>query len=112
MIESLEHNYASAFHERLVTMINDFDATLDQDHEVGARLVSFGESIIFHLTNIGFWDPSLITFSGNTEDGTPVELVQHASQISVLLVRLPRKDPSKPKRPIGFVSGSPELTKP
>lgn len=69
LVESLEHNYASAFHERLMKMINDFDAALDQDHEVGARLISFGESLVFHITGIGFWNPSLITFSGTTDDG-------------------------------------------
>ncbi|MGA2146560.1 MAG: DUF6173 family protein [Bryobacteraceae bacterium] len=112
VIESLEHNYASAFHERLVKMISRFDAKLDQEHEVGARLVNFGESVVFHLANIGFWNPSLIIFSGETDDGKPVELIQHVSQISVLLVKLPRKDPSKPKQPLGFVSDFPDSPRP
>jgi hypothetical protein len=33
---SFHANYASAFHERLLQMINRFDAALDQEHEVGA----------------------------------------------------------------------------
>lgn len=36
---------ASEFHKRLVQMINDFDKNLDQEHEVGMRLVSFGKEI-------------------------------------------------------------------
>ena len=59
---------------------------------------------MFSLSDIGFWNPSLITFRGVTDDGSPVELIQHVTQISVLLMKLPRKDPSKPKRPIGFGS--------
>jgi hypothetical protein len=87
-----------------------FDATLDQEHEVGVRLVSFGQTVVFHLDDIGFWNPSLICFKGVTDDGSPVELIQHASQISVLLMKLCRKDPSKPKRRIGFVPETGEDT--
>jgi|SRR5882762_4340266 len=104
LIVAAEANYASEFHKRLMKWINTFDAALDQEHEVGVRLVSFGQTVIFHLDNIGFWNPSLICFKGVTDDGSPVELIQHVSQISVLLMKLPRKDPQKPKRRIGFVS--------
>mgnify|MGYP003317637775 CR=1 FL=1 len=31
-----------------------------------------------------------------------VELIQHVSQINILLVKLPRLNPEQPKRPIGF----------
>ena len=95
-------NLASEFHLRLEKWIKDFDADLDNEHEVGVRLVSFGQALTFHLLGIGYWNPSLMRFYGQQEDGTPVELIQHVSQISILLMKLPRLDPSKPKRPIGF----------
>jgi Family of unknown function (DUF6173) len=104
VVAAMEANHASEFYERLMQWFNDFDASLDQAHEVGVRLVSFGEAFVFHLRNIGYWNPSLISFVGVTEDGEPVELIQHVSQISVLLMKLPRKDASKPKQPIGFAS--------
>jgi hypothetical protein len=96
-------NFASEFHKRLVKWINDFDSTLDQEHEVGVRLVSFGQTVVFHLDDMSYWNPSLISFQGTTEDGQPVELIQHVSQISILLMKLKRPDPTKPKRKIGFV---------
>jgi hypothetical protein len=95
-----EANHASEFHERLTRWIHQFNAGLDEDHEVGVRLVNFGQSVVFHLQRINYWNPSLISFSGTTEDGNPVELIQHVSQISILLLKLPRNDVSKPK--IGF----------
>ena len=98
----VDGNLASEFHKRLTKWIADFDADLDQAHEVGVRLVTFGQTVVFHLTSIGYWNPSLLSFTGTTEDGQPVELIQHVSQISVLLMKLPRKDPSKPKLSIGF----------
>jgi hypothetical protein len=111
LVVSTEANYASEFHKRLVKWINDFDAALDQQHEVGVRLVSFGQTVVFHLDDIGYWNPSLICFKGVMEDGSPVELIQHVTQISVLLMKLPRNDPSKPKQRIGFVTEKQENTK-
>src|SRR5579862_3859749 len=87
-------NYASAFYQRLVEWINGFDESLDNEHEVGIRLVSFGQAmVVFHLEDLGYWNPSLISFRGKTDEGQPVELIQHVSQISILLMKLPRKDP-------------------
>lgn len=97
-----EANYASEFHRRLVDWINRFDKELDTEHEVGVRLVSFGQSVVFHLKDLTFWNPSLLSFRGVTDDGQPVELIQHVSQISVLLTKLPRKNPDEPRRPLGF----------
>ncbi len=97
-------NHASEFYERLVKMINQFDDDLDQEHEVGMRLVSFGQAVTFHVTDLGYYNPSLIRFYGTLEDGSPVELIQHVSQISFLLMAVKRLDPSKPKPKIGFTN--------
>lgn len=98
----MDGQLASGFYKRLTSWIRDFDAALDPTHEVGVRLVSFGQSMTFHLRDISYWNPLLISFSGETETGDAVELIQHVSQISILLLTLPRKDPSVPKNPIGF----------
>ena len=83
---------------------NNFHKSLDEEHEAGARLVSFGQSVTFHVEDISWWNPSLISFQGKTESGDRVELIQHVTQISVLLVALRRPDPTIAKRPIGFGS--------
>lgn len=95
-------NLASEFHKRLFSWIAEYDQGLDNEHEVGLRLVSFGQTVTIHLQHIGDWNPSLMRFAGTCDDGTPVNLIQHVSQISILLMTLPRLDPSQPKRPIGF----------
>jgi hypothetical protein len=105
LVVAAQSNRASEFHKRLSKWIADFDASLDQQHEVGVRLVSFGQSLVFHLQDMGYWNPSLLFFIGVTDDGNPVQLIQHVSQISVLLMKLPRRDTSKPKQPFGFASG-------
>ena len=99
---SVEENLASEFHKRLKKWISEFDASLDQAHEVGVGLVNFGRAVTFALEEMSYWNPSLIAFIGRNEDGDPVELIQHVNQISMLLVRLPRKNPDDPKPRIGF----------
>lgn len=95
-------NLASEFYDRLTKMIEEFDGKLDQTEEVGVRLVSFGQAVTFSVEDLGYWNPSLIRFYGRLEDGTPVELIQHVSQISFLLMAIKRKNPDEPKRKIGF----------
>lgn len=100
--ENIEQNQACAFHSRLRVLITRFEDSLDPDYEVGVQFVSFGHTQTFHLFDLDYANPSLITFSGVTEDGDPVELIQHVSRISVLLMKLPRMDPAQPKRKVEF----------
>lgn len=102
--EERDSHRASGFNKRLVQWINDFHRSLDENYEAGACLTTFGQSVTFHIENIGYWNPALISFKGFTEEGNPVELIQHISQISILLVKLKRKKLAEPKRPIGFAS--------
>jgi len=95
-------NLASEFCKKLYKEINEFGLSLDSESEVAVRLVSFGETVQFGIESMGFSDPSLIIFSGHTADGSHVQLVQHVSQISMLLLAAIRLDPEQPKFPIGF----------
>jgi hypothetical protein len=101
MLEINQLNYAQAFYERLILYIVEFEKGLKEDEEVGARLVSFGESMEIHIDNLGYWNPSLICFYGRDNNGREVQLVQHVSQISILLMKVPRIANREPVR-IGF----------
>ena len=93
-------NPAEWMHERVVRSIQSFEEQLDEEHEIGARLVSFGSEMTFYIEDVGYWGPDMITFYGRDPDGSEVELLQHISQLSVLLVAL-KKVEQKPRR-IGF----------
>ena len=86
-------------YERLGSYIRDFENELDQDHEVGARLVSFGQAILFHIESLGYYGPDIISFEGVTDKGEKVK--QNVSQLSVLLIAMPKRS-EQPKR-IGFL---------
>lgn len=87
---------------RILEEIRDFEAQLDDASEVGIRLVSFTPSSVLYVEGIGFSQPNLIIFYGHREDQSAVRLIQHLSQLSFLLTRVPRLEPEKPRRPIGF----------
>ncbi len=103
--EDIESAYmASDMYQRIVSLINNFEEGLPDDLQAGGRLVSAGD-ITFSIQDIGFWDPNIIVFHGELADGSAVELVQHISQMNLLLVAVPRKDDTdKPRRIIGFTA--------
>lgn len=93
---------ASELCQMLYSSIRQFDEQLDSTWETGIRLVAFGQSVTFSVMQLGYSDPSLIHFFGILDNGQPVQLIQHVSQISFLLTAIPRINPEKPKPPIGF----------
>ena len=107
--EIAENELASEFCRRLNEYCKEFDDQLDAEHEIGARLVSYGPSVMLYVESISYYNPSLICFDGVLDDGkTPVQLIQNVSQINFLLMALPKKDPNKPKHPFGFEGNIPQ----
>jgi hypothetical protein len=100
--EAREAQSAAGCVRRLEAQIRLFESELDADHDVGIRLVNFGSEITFHVTDIGSVEPDLIIFTGKTQAGVPVRLIQQRNQIDFLLTTLQRSDPEQPKRPVGF----------
>lgn len=87
---------------RLSRLIEDFESKLDENEEVGARIVGIPGDGVIQIDDVGFWGPDLILFFGKNQHGKPVRLVQHYSQINVLLSALPKEKPQAPPRRIGF----------
>ena len=95
---------ASDMYRRIVALINNFESDMPDDMQAGGRLVSAG-NITFSIQDVGFWDPNMIVFYGELSDGSHVELVQHLSQLNLLLVAVKRTDDTdKPRRIIGFTT--------
>ena len=96
-----DYKLADTMYERLAQQISDFQDELDDEHEVGALLASFGSTILIHIKNIGYHNPHLMILYGEDDKGREVRLLQHLSQTNILLVAVkPVKGP--PKR-IGFI---------
>lgn len=107
-IEAAEfRNYflADYTYEIIMEEIKDFEDQLDDDHEVALRLASFGQSITLAVHEIGYANPSTLTFYGYVGN-QPATLIQHVNQLSFLLLAVKKPDPEKPPRRIGFVQPS------
>jgi hypothetical protein len=98
--EEKPYDPAAWMHQRLVHQVMQFEKNLGPDHEVGGRFVEGPSGEPLHLSNVASWGPDMILFLGEFPDGRKWELVQHYSQVSMLLVAV-RKMNKEPRR-IGF----------
>ena len=94
--------FADIMFESLATQIESFQKTLAADEEVGACLASFGQQITISVMKISFQNPHLMLFFGVNPDGQQVTLMQHTTQVNLLLT--PVKVVSRKANRIGFKS--------
>lgn len=88
-------------YERLILYIQNFEKLLDNEHEVAMGFTGDRAGII-RIEGMGYFDPDIVTFYGTDGAGAKTQLIQHVSQLSVLLRALPKTvQDAEPKR-IGF----------
>lgn len=88
-------------YERVIMYIQNFEKQLDDDHEVAMGFVG-GDAGVMRIEGLGFFDPDLVTFYGSDMTGAKTQLVQHVSQLNVMLRAAPKHiDQAEPNR-IGF----------
>ena len=95
------HMPAAWAYQRLVTYIRTFEAQLNPSQEVAMGFAG-GESGVLRIEGVGFSDPDILTFYGRDDHGARTQLIQHFSQLSVILRAVPVESPDAPARRIGF----------
>ena len=88
-------------YERIVLYIQQFEKQLDSDQEVGMGFAGSDVGTL-RIQGMGFFAPDLITFYGVDPNGSKTQLVQHVSQLSVMLVAAKKEDESQEPNRIGF----------
>lgn len=89
-------------YERIVLYIKKFEETLDADHEVGMGFAA-GDVGSLKIQGMGFFAPDMVTFYGEDPLGAKMQLVQHVSQLNVMLVAEPKAgEPEAEPTRIGF----------
>ncbi len=88
-------------YERVIQYIRNFEAQLDNAHEVALGFTG-ADAGILQIEGLGFYDPDILTFYGIDEDGLKTQLVQHVSQLNVILRAVPKHAAEEPPRRIGF----------
>jgi hypothetical protein len=88
-------------YERLILYIQNFEQQLDNEHEVAMGFAG-GDVGVLRIEGMGYFDPDMVTFHGTDDMGAKTQLVQHVSQLNVMLRALPKpKELPEPTR-IGF----------
>ncbi len=88
-------------YQRLILYIQNFEKMLDAEHEVAMGFTDTGGGFL-RIEGLGHFDPDIVTFYGTDQTGTRVQLVQHVSQLNVLLRAMPKEVAGDEPRRIGF----------
>jgi hypothetical protein len=88
-------------YERLIIYLKNFEEQLDNEHEVAMGFTG-GDAGVLRIDGMGYYVPDIVTFYGSVPTGSKTQLVQHVSQLNVMLRTLPKAvEQAEPNR-IGF----------
>ncbi len=96
-----EKSPAQWAYERMILYIKNFEEQLDASQEIAMGFAG-GDAGVLRIEGIGYFDPDVLTFYGVDATGGRTQLVQHVSQLSVLLKALPKPEESPEPTRIGF----------
>jgi hypothetical protein len=89
-------------YERLILYLKNFEEQLDKNHEVAMGFTGSTAGVL-RIEGVGYFDPDIITFYGADEAGTKMQLIQHVTQLNVVLRAISKVSPEEePARRIGF----------
>ncbi|SMY06838.1 DUF6173 family protein [Flavimaricola marinus] len=88
-------------YERIIMYIRNFEKALDNAHEVAMGFTG-GDAGVIRIEGMGYFDPDLVTFYGSDATGAKTQLIQHVTQLNVLLRALPKHIDQEAPRRIGF----------
>jgi hypothetical protein len=76
-------------YERLVLYIQTFEESLDSEHEVAMGFAG-GDAGVLRIEGMGYFDPDIVTFYGTDTNGAKTQLIQHVTQLAVMLRAMPK----------------------
>lgn len=88
-------------YERLILYVKAFEEKLDNEHEVVMGFTG-GDAGVLRIEGIGHFAPDIVTFYGADPTGAKTQLVQHVSQLNVMLRAVPKEADRPEANRIGF----------
>lgn len=88
-------------YERIILYLKHFEEQLDKTQEVAMGFTG-GDVGVLRIEGMGYFDPDIVTFYGKDGAGGTTQLIQHVSQLNVMLRALPKPDETVEARRIGF----------
>ena len=92
-------------YERLILYIQKFEEMLDNEHEVGMGFTG-SDAGQMRIEGMGFFAPDIVTFYGSDPTGARTQMVQHVSQLNVMLRAVPKPAAQDEPARIGFRLGT------
>lgn len=102
-------NLAEYAVEAIYEEIAAFEASLDSDHEVGMPVVGGPAGLCVHVREVYRFGNDKLVFVGVDSGERPVRLIQHLSQLNLLMLAAPKIGPVAAR--IGFHAPTGEATK-
>ncbi|QQA43210.1 DUF6173 family protein [Pelagovum pacificum] len=88
-------------YERLILYIRNFEQQLDSEHEVAIGFTG-GDAGVIRIEGMGYFDPDIVTFYGADGTGAKTQVIQHVTQLNVLLRAMPKHIDQPKANRIGF----------
>ena len=88
-------------YERIILYIKNFEEQLASEEEVAMGFTGSSAGTL-HIQGMGYFAPDLVAFYGVDENGSRTQMVQHVSQLNVMLRALPKEVQTEEPRRIGF----------
>ena len=85
-----EKSPAEWAYERVILYIRKFEEGLDADQEVGMGFAG-SDAGTLHVQGVGFFAPDIVTFYGVDPTGAKTQLVQHVTQLNLMLKAAPKR---------------------
>ena len=94
------HMFSDTQFEIIKKYLQEFEKTLDTEHNVGVMLTNFGQTILMEVKEITYEKSVVLVFKGWV-NGQYSTLLQHINQLNFLLTAVPIQE-ERPKMKIGF----------
>lgn len=88
-------------YERIILYLKSFEESLDNEHEVAMGFTG-GDAGVLRIEGMGYFDPDIVTFYGSDPTGAKTQLIQHVTQLNVMLRTLPKAVKTDAPNRIGF----------
>ncbi len=88
-------------YERIILYLQKFEEGLDNEHEAAMGMTG-GDVGVLRIEGMGYFDPDIVTFYGSDPAGAKTQLIQHVTQLNVMLRAIPKAQPEAEPQRIGF----------
>ena len=96
-----EKSPAQWAYERLILYLKKFEESLDAEHEVAVGFAGSDVGVL-RIEGLGYFAPDIVTFYGQDDSLQKLQLIQHVSQLNVMLSAVPKASGDGKARRIGF----------